>query len=62
MSTKLFARALALMTVVAASCQSDMPSIKKSELVVLALLLATGLLATAGSRLFLASKLPVYSA
>ncbi len=58
MRTRLFT----ILSVLAASCQSDMPSIKKSELVSLALLLATGLLMTVGSRLFVASKSPVYSA
>ena len=56
MSTKLFARALALMTLVAASCQSDMPSIKRSALVSLVLLLTTGVAVTVGSRLLLAAR------
>ncbi len=56
MRTTLFARALAFLLVVAASCQSDMPSIKRSELVILALFLATGLLMIVGSGLFLATK------
>lgn len=51
MSTKLFARVLTFLLVVAASCQSDMPSIKRSELVTLTLLLGLGLAyATAGGR------------
>lgn len=56
MRTATLARSLAIASIVAASCQSDMPSIKRSELVVLVLLLAMGFLATAGTRLFLASK------
>jgi len=49
MRTRLFA----LLSLFAASCQSEMPSIKKSEFVIVALLLATGLLLTARSRLSL---------
>jgi hypothetical protein len=56
MSTKLFARALAFVTIVAASCQSDMPSIKRSELVTLVLLLTTGIAMTVGARLFVAAR------
>jgi hypothetical protein len=56
MSTKLFARALAFVTIVAASCQSDMPSIKRSELVTLVLLLTTGIAVTVGSRVLVAAR------
>ena len=42
MRTALFARTLAIASLVAASCQSDMPSIKKSELVSWILLLVLG--------------------
>jgi hypothetical protein len=56
MSTRLFARALVFMTAVAASCQSDMPSIKRSGLVSLGLLLTTGIAVTVGSRLLLAAR------
>jgi len=45
MRTVLVARTLAIASLVAASCQSDMPSIKRSELVTLSILVVLSLTA-----------------
>ncbi len=49
MKTRVYARAFAFLLVLAASCQSDMPSIKRSQLTVLVSLLLVGFVATMGS-------------